>query len=661
MNRPLRRLHHLLGGILAHGGGWRPTLRKALSVWHNEGWTGLHLRLANLGAVAGGQPVTDAHGVQVLRNDYQEWLRRYGQLDEMARTRISQRIDAWHNPPLISVIMPVYNPNMKWLIEAIASLRAQLYPHWQLCIADDASSDMQVRKTLADYAANDTRIRFIQRESNGHIAAASNSALTLASAQWVAFLDQDDLLPEYALYLVADSILRHPQAQLLYSDEDKVDAHGRRHSPYFKSAWNPDLFHAHNLITHLSVYRKALIDRVGGFRSGYDGAQDYDLALRCIEQLPVDSILHIPHVLYHWRDHAGSTARHAAAKPYAMHAGERALREHFLRQGISCQVTSEAHGYRIVYARPEPAPLVSIVITSRNAAHLLKTCISSLLNITVYPAYEIVLVDNDSDTSDAQAYLDSLQGRPQVRIVPGPGPFNYSALNNLGVRHARGSLICLLNNDTEAFDPHWLEEMVMHACRPGIGAVGARLLYPDTTLQHAGIVLGINGWAGHAHKGQPARTRGRWGRAALVSGFSAVTGACLVIRKSLYEQLGGLNEDTLSVACSDVDLCLRAMQQGQRTLWTPHARLYHHESATRGYDTTPEKAARLRSEIAYMQQHWAAWLKADPAYSPNLSLESEDFSLAWPPRVLLHEVAEFGASSRLNSHPPLIRKEFPVP
>jgi glycosyltransferase involved in cell wall biosynthesis len=647
MKLALRRLYHLKTGILAHGGGWRQTLNKALFVWRNEGWSGLRHRLVNLGAVANGIPVTNSSGAQVLRNDYQEWVRRYAQLDEVSRLHLLQRVDALENPPLISIIMPVFNPRMSWLIEAIESVRSQLYPHWQLCIADDSSSDIQVRMRLADYAANDSRICFIQRESNGHIAEASNSALALATGDWVTFLDQDDLLPEHALCLVADSVSRHPQAQLLYSDEDKIDAQGQRHSPYFKSAWNTDLFYSHNLITHLAVYRKTLIDQLKGFRSGYDGAQDYDLALRCIEHLQPNEILHIPHVLYHWRSHIGSTADNPAAKPYAIQAGERALRDHFKRQGISCQVSSTANGYRVTYDLPNPPPLVSIVITSRNAADLLKACINSLVNITQYPSYEIILVNNDSDTPDALAYLKHLADTSQVRIVPGPGPFNYSALNNLGVSHARGSLICLLNNDIEAFDAQWLNELVMHACRPGVGIVGAKLLYPNLTLQHAGIVLGINSWAGHPHKGQPAKTRGRWARAAMVSGFSAVTGACLMIRKSLYEQLGGLNETDLAIACSDVDLCLRTLQLGQRIVWTPYARLYHHESATRGYDITPENSARLCSEVAYMQQHWAIWLSEDPAYNPNLSLEHEDFSLSWPPRVRLHDIA---TSVRLNFH-----------
>ncbi|SIR93662.1 Glycosyltransferase, GT2 family [Aquipseudomonas alcaligenes] len=643
----VRRLRKILEGAIAHGGGWRLTLLKTAAVWRNEGMAGLRCRLSNLGAVAGGAPVTDARGDQVLRNDYQEWLRRYHHLDEPLRQRIRQRIDGLVKPPLISVVMPVFKPNHDWLIAAIDSVRNQLYPHWQLCIADDASPDGQVSDLLAAYAAREPRIRFVQRATNGHISAASNSALALAEGSWIALLDQDDLLAEHALYLAADSILQHPQAQLLYSDEDKIDERGRRHSPYFKSAWNQDLFYSHNLITHLGLYRRSLVEEVGGFRTGFEGAQDYDLALRCIERLEPSMIVHIPHVLYHWRSHAASTAASNDAKPYAMQAGERALREHFARLGSNCAVSGNGHGYRTRHELPTPAPLASIVVTSRNAATLLNRCITSILRRTRYPDYEVVLIDNDSNDPAALDYLASLAEEPRVHVLRHPGPFNYSALNNFGVSHARGQVICLLNNDTEVLDPDWLDELVSHAIRPGIGAVGAKLLYPNGSLQHAGIVLGIGGWAGHAHKGQPGQTLGRWGRAALTSNFSAVTGACLAMRKALYQELGGLNENELAVACSDVDLCLRAARQGQRSLWTPHARLYHHESATRGYDTTPEKSARLASEVAYMRNHWDLWLANDPYYNPNLSLEHEDFSLAWPPRVNLAE--DTSAASRTHS------------
>lgn len=627
------RLHTRLTSIIAQGGGLRLTLAKTLSVLRTEGVTGLRTRLASLGATSSGVPITDGSGRLVLRNDYQEWLRQYGKADAASRLKILQRIETLTTPPLISVLMPVYNPRHDWLIAAIESVRNQLYPNWQLCIADDASTDPRIQPLLASYTEADTRIRVVRRDSNGHISEASNSALQLADGEWIGLLDQDDLLTEHALYLMADGIQQHANAQLLYSDEDKIDARGVRHSPYFKSAWNPDLFHGHNLLTHLALYRRALVENLGGFRPGFEGAQDYDLALRCIERIRPDEIVHIPHVLYHWRSHSKSTASSGAAKPYAMKAGLRALREHFARREISCEVNELGDGYRVRYPLPSPPPLVSIVIASRNCFHLLQRCLDSILKKTTYPAYEIVLVDNDTDDPEALSYLRRLASDSRVRIEAGPGVFNYSRLNNLGVRSARGSVICLLNNDTEVLEGDWLREMVSHALRPDIGAVGAKLLYPDGRLQHAGVILGIGGWAGHAHKGQSGKTRGRWGRAALTSNFAAVTGACLVMRKTLFDELGGLNETDLAVACSDIDLCLRASERGWRTLWTPHARLRHHESASRGHDTTPEKIARLNQEVAYMQRTWGSWLANDPYYNPSLSLDREDMSLAWPPRV----------------------------
>ncbi len=622
-----------LASVVAHGGGWGPTLSKTLSVLRTEGLTGLRARLVALGATSSGVPITDGSGRVVLRNDYQEWLRQYGNIDNASRLNALRRIETLPSRPLISILMPVYNPRHDWLIAAIESVRNQLYPNWQLCIADDASQDPRLQPLLAGYAEADTRIRLIRRDSNGHISMATNSALKLAEGDWIALLDQDDLLAEHALYLMVAGIQQHPQAKLLYSDEDKIDARGRRHSPYFKSAWNPDLFHGHNLLTHLVLYQRKLVEDIDGFRVGLEGAQDYDLALRYVEKIRPDEIVHVPHVLYHWRSHSGSTASSRAAKPYAMKAGLQALHDHFARLGISCKVSEQDGGYRVQYPLPNPPPLVSIVITSRNCLRLLRRCIDSILEKTTYPAYEIVLVDNDTDDPATLSYLRQLASESRVRIQAGPGVFNYSKLNNLGVHNAKGSVICLLNNDTEVLEGDWLQEMVSHALRPNIGAVGAKLLYPSGRLQHAGVILGIGGWAGHAHKGQAGKTRGRWGRAALTSNFAAVTGACLVMRKSLFDELGGLNETDLAVACSDVDLCLRAAEQGWRTLWTPHTRLRHHESASRGHDTTPDKIVRLKQEVAYMRRRWGNWLDNDPYYNPNLSLEREDMSLAWPPRI----------------------------
>jgi glycosyltransferase involved in cell wall biosynthesis/SAM-dependent methyltransferase len=609
-----------LGHRLVRQHGAAGVWRKLEKVVREEGVAGLRSRL---------RPQITAEG----GNDYAEWVRRFDTLDDAARTAIGKQVAQLADAPVISVVMPTYNPDLPWLRQAIDSVRAQLYPHWELCIADDASTDPAIRPVLEEYARNDARIRVVFRESNGHISAASNTALGIATGEWVALLDQDDVLPEHALYLVAREVIADPSLRLIYSDEDKIDQHGTRYGPYFKCDWNRDLFYSHNMICHLGVYHRAIMEEIGGFREGFNGAQDYDLALRFIERIDESAIRHIPRVLYHWRAHAGSTAGSADAKPYAMLAGERAINDHFARLGVKGRVELIGHGYRPHYELPDPPPLVSIVIPTRNAHELVRQCLESIRARTDYPHYEVVLVDNGSDDPVSVDYFAGLEQEDWITVVRDDRPFNYSALNNLGVSHARGSVLALLNNDIEVITESWLTELVSQACREDIGAVGAKLLYPNDTLQHAGIICGIGGWAGHSHKGHPRDTLGYSARASLVSNFSAVTGACLVIRKALFLSLGGLNETDLKVACNDVDLCLKARAAGLRNLWTPYAELYHHESATRGFEDNPVKQARFASEVAYMQQCWGPVLANDPAYSPNLTLASEDFSLAWPPRV----------------------------
>ncbi|WP_244917666.1 glycosyltransferase family 2 protein [Pseudacidovorax intermedius] len=528
--------------------------------------------------------------------------------------------------------MPCYNPDPQFLRAAIASVQAQLYGRWQLCIADDASPAPEVRQVLEACQAEDPRIQVVFRPKNGHISAASNSALDLVQGEWIALMDHDDLLPEDALLRVAECVRDHPDAQLVYSDEDKVDDQGQRSDPYFKPDWNLDLFRSHNMFSHLGVLRTALVREVGGFRQGLEGSQDWDLVLRCVERIAPSQIVHIPRVLYHWRIHVQSTAKSMDAKPYAAVAGERALDEHFQRLGIQAKAEYLGYGYRVRYALPSPPPLVTLIIPTRNALALVRQCIESIQKRTEYPNWEIILVDNGSDDPAALAYFERLAQQPNIRVLRDDRPFNYSALNNQAVALARGELVALVNNDIEVMSPGWLSEMVSLAMQPGVGAVGARLWYPDMTLQHGGVILGPGGCAVHAHKALPRGLNGYAGRAALVQSFSAVTAACLVVRKSLYEQVGGLDEVNLTVAFNDVDFCLRLREAGYRNVWTPYAELLHHESATRGEDVAPEKRERFERELAFMQQRWGALIDHDPAYSPNLTLLLEDFSLAWPPR-----------------------------
>ena len=569
------------------------------------------------------------------RFDYADWLKSYNTLSVADVDKMKVKISEQKHQPLISIVMPTYNPNIAWLIEAIESVQAQIYTHWELCIADDYSTNPKVRETLQSMAIRDQRIKLALREQNGHISAASNSALALAQGEWVVLMDHDDVLPIYALYYVAQTINQHPDAQMIYSDEDKIDEQGTRIDPYFKCDWNLDLFYSHNMFSHLGVYRKTLIDRVGGFRIGLEGSQDYDLALRCIEQIDHQHIHHIPRVLYHWRVHAQSTAQSSEAKPYAAIAGQKALNEHFQRTQLNAQCLLLDFGmYRTQYALPERLPLVSLIIPTKNAQKLVKQCVESILGKTTYPNYEIIIVDNASDDEQAVTYFKQLaNGHSNIRVIRDDRPFNYSQLNNNAVEHANGELIGLINNDIEVISPDWLSEMVGIALQKDVGAVGAKLYYSNDTVQHAGVVLGIGGVAGHAFKRACRDAFGYFGRAKLISAYSAVTAACLIVRKSIFLEVGGLDEVNLTVAFNDVDFCLKVKQAGYRNVWTPYAEMYHYESISRGAEDTPIKKARFKREIDFMRQRWEGIILNDPAYNPNLALDFEDFSFACPPRV----------------------------
>lgn len=575
---------------------------------------------------------------------YPDWVRTFGKVSPAYITEVWRRLHA-SRLPLISILMPVFDPDPEWLEQAIRSVSEQTYATWELCIANDASSNPVISSVLDHHAQADPRIRVVHRRENGHISRASNSALEIARGDWIALLDHDDMLAPEALLLLADVIVSKVGCRMVYSDEDKIDEKGLHSGPYFKCDWNVDLFLSQNMFSHLGAFEAALVHEVGGFRAGFEGSQDYDLALRCSERLSEDSIVHIPHVLYHWRIHAQSTAHSMDAKPYAICAGEKALNDHLQRTKVAAKAEATAHGYRIRYQLPEIEPLVSIIIPTRNGLKLLRQCIDSILLKTTYANFEILVVDNGSDEPKTLRYLESLVYDRRFCIIRENRPFNYSALNNLAARQANGSVLALLNNDVEVITPDWLTEMVSHALRPCVGAVGARLWYADDTLQHAGVVLGLEGFAGHVHRYLPKDNVGYCGRAALIQTFSAVTGACLVVRKATYELVGGLNETNLPVTCNDIDFCLKVKAAGFRNVWTPYAELYHHESSTRGFDDTPEKLQRAEMEAAYMWEHWGDLLRNDPAYSPNLSLDFTDFSLGWPPRT------PFALLSGSSQHP----------
>ena len=564
---------------------------------------------------------------------YEKWIEAYDQPTPDSLRRQAEQAATLPQRPLISVLMPVYNTPERWLRRAIESVRAQSYPHWELCIADDASPQAHIRPLLEDYAKVDRRIKVSFREKNGHISAASNSALELVAGDFVALLDHDDEIPPNALYEVAAALVARPETDYLYTDEDKIDEEGRRFEPYFKPDFLPDLFHGQNYTSHLSVYRTALMRKVGGFRVGYEGSQDWDLALRIIEQSHPGRVFHLPKILYHWRAIPGSTALVLSEKNYSVEAARRALNDHFSRLGHAVELLPvPGDHWRVKYAVPAPAPLVSIVIPTRNSFKLVRRCVESILTKTSYPNFEVIIVDNHSDDPATLAWFKEI-AECGVRIIPYPHAFNYSAINNFAVQHARGEFIGLLNNDLEVINGDWLDEMVSQAARPGVGCVGALLYYPNDAIQHAGVVVGLGGVAGHAFRDFPRGTAGKFNRARLVQNYSAVTAACLLVRKGIYEEVGGLDEKELAVAFNDIDFCLKVRAAGYRNLWTPFAELYHHESASRGTDDTPEKKERFRGEVETMLLRWGPALTRDPAYNPNLTLELTDFSLAAPPRA----------------------------
>lgn len=565
--------------------------------------------------------------------EYAQMVKRETDLLRKSRQTIVDHIAKLTNRPKISIVMPAYNAPEKFLRIAIESVRNQIYDDWELCIADDASTQPHVEQVIREYAERDSRIKAVFRDDNGHISAATNSALNIASGDYVALLDQDDELAEHALYWIAVEICANRDVELLYSDEDKIDQNGRRFHPYHKPDWNPELLLGQNYISHLGVYRRQRLLDIGGFRLGLEGSQDWDLVLRFTEGLPARAIRHIPAVLYHWRIIPGSTAGDSAAKPYALNAGRRAVAEHLQRGRIRAELRDICNGqFFVPVFAVEGLPKVSIIIPTRNGVDLLKACMRSL-GRTDYPNIEIVVLDNQSDDPGTIAYLEELAQRPDVRILAYPYPFDYAKMHNFAVPQAQGDYVCLLNNDIEVIAPGWLRDMLGVAQREGVGAVGAKLLYPDGTVQHAGVVLGLGGIAAHPHKGIDATACGYFGRAMLMQSFSAVTAACMVLRKSTWMDVGGMDEN-LPVAYNDVDLCLRLQERGLRNVWVPSALLYHHESKTRGSDLTHSRAkkARFTREHAYMQWRWGGLLRADPAYNPNLTLHKEDFSLTGVPR-----------------------------
>ena len=565
-----------------------------------------------------------------LTTKYQDWIAAYEGAD--ARP-LNADVKTARKQPLISIILPVHDPDPVFLSQAIKSVQQQSYPNWQLCICDDASRDPEVIALLDQAATADPRIHLTRRLQNGHISRASNDALKYATGEFVTFLDHDDMLATDALSWVVAAIHAHPQVKLIYSDEDKIDPSGDRFGPHFKPDWSPYLLLNQNYICHLAVYDRQLVNAVNGLRVGYEGSQDHDLVLRISREITADQIHHIPRILYHWRAAVGSTAFELAAKPYTLAAGQRAVADHLQQSGIASEVVVETPRLRIKLLLPDRLPKVTIIVPTRDQAALTGKCLKMLLRETDYDPFDLIIVDNDSVEPATFQLFEALTSDPRVRVLPVSGSFNFSALNNQAVATDNSEILCFLNNDCEPLHPEWLTELVALAIQPDIGLAGAKLLYPDDTIQHAGLHLVGDKVAHHSFVGIGRAEGSYMGRLHCLRDVAAVTGACMVMRRDVFDAIGGFNAIDFPIDYSDVDLCLRVLERDLRIVWTPHSILTHHESASRGRFMTVAKEAALREATAAMHKRHRAVLYHDPYYSPNLSIERADHELAFPPRL----------------------------
>ncbi len=537
-----------------------------------------------------------------------------------------QRKRKWKEDVRISIAVPVFHTQERFLREMIGSVQAQSYENWELCIVNASPEDEKLNALLREYSGADARIRVENLETNEGIGKNTNRAFAMATGDYVGLLDHDDLLAPDALYEVASAVeASHPE--LLYTDEDKVTGEELEHSqPHMKPDFNIDLLRANNYICHFLVVKRSLIEAVGGFAEGYDGAQDHDFIFRCTEN--AKGICHIPRVLYHWRTHQASTADNPVSKLYAYEAGIRAVKANLSRCGLTAEVThTKDYGfYKVVYP-VQGEPLVSIIIPNKDQKDTLKTCIDSVLTKSTYRNIEILVVENNSETPEIFDYYKELEKNPKIRVLTWKSGFNFSAINNFAVKEAKGDYLLFLNNDIQVQSPDWIEGLLGNAQRPEVGAVGCRLYYPDHTIQHAGIIIGIGGIAGHAFLNLPGNRSGYLHRAATQMDLSAVTAACMMMPKAVFEKAGGFEEE-LTVAFNDVDLCLRVRDLGYLVVYDPYVEMIHDESKTRGAEDTEEKARRFQSEIEFMRTRWIRILKeGDPCYNPNLTLSKWNYSL----------------------------------
>ena len=555
---------------------------------------------------------------------YGPWYEAYVP-DEAALEK--QRHHHFEYSPLISVAVPAYRTPEKFLAQMIDSLLAQTYGNWELCIANGSPEDSAMKKVLEEYTKKDSRIRVSELTENKGIAGNTNAALEMAQGEFVGLLDHDDLLAPNALYEIVRALDEDRNLDAVYTDEDKVTTELDEHfQPHLKPDFNLDLLRSNNYICHFFVVRRSIVQKVGGFRQEFDGAQDHDFIFRCIET--AEKVGHIPEILYHWRTHKASTADNPASKMYAFDAGKRAIEAHLKRTGTEGTVshTPDLGFFRVKYP-VQGQPLVSIIIPNKDEKETLKACIDSIREKTEYPNYEIIIVENNSTTDEIFQYYKELSQDPRIRLLRWKKEFNYSAINNYGVRHANGEYLLFLNNDVTVITPGWIKELLGVCQRPEVGAAGVKLIYPDDTIQHAGCVIGLGGIAGHMFVDMPANRTGYLHKASILQDMSAVTAACMMMKRTAFEEAGGFTEK-LSVAFNDVDLCLKVRKNHKLIVYDPYVQLYHMESKTRGAEDNKEKVRRFQEEIEYMRCQWIDILKkGDPYYNKNLSLTKWNYSL----------------------------------
>lgn len=559
----------------------------------------------------------------VAEGGYEAWFARH-KVDK--RTLRRQKHAAFAQKPLISIVIPLYCTPLPYLKELLESVRRQSYENWQLCLAD-GSPDDKAKEFIEKHYGREKRIVYRKLEENGGISVNTNEAVALAAGEYLMLCDHDDTLEPDALYEIVKAI-NDTGADVLYTDEDKVSMDGRHYfDPNFKPDFNLFRLRENNYICHIFVVKKSLTDETGLLRSEFDGAQDFDFILRCCEK--AQKITHIPKVLYHWRCHMDSTATDPSSKAYAYEAGRKAVREHYQRLGIDAKVEmTERPGWYRSHVKVQGNPLISVIIPNKDHTDDLELCLFSMTRKSTYRNYEILIVENNSEKEETFEYYRKLPDRyPKARVLTWEKEFNYSAINNFAAKEAKGEYLLFLNNDVEILTPDWMEEMLQNCQQENVAAVGAKLYYPDDTIQHAGVVLGLGGIAGHimcrASKGDP----GYFGRMISVQEISAVTAACMMVKKSDFDAVGGLDE-TFQVAFNDIDLCMKFRAAGKKIIFTPYAELYHYESKSRGLEDTPEKQFRFDKEVKRFQEKWAQQLEmGDPYYSPNLSVTEGDCSL----------------------------------